>query len=331
LQAEAATKAGDWPLALEAWRTVNATDQARASSFLAEAKAALALNRAGQAVLVLNRTSALDPSNPTPWRLQLELLRVEDRAVEAQAAGWAAYEAVPPASRWGVLRDLTLALLADLPDDLARQTLAKWATADPRAPDHDARVALLQRFATMPRAGDPDRPSRIAELTALLEHDPRHVAGREALVVALADAGEPDLGRTALDAWPEPLRDARYWRLRGRWDVEYNHEPARAVDEFRRALSDLPHDWKTHFRLARALRTLGRDDEAKQEAETVARLREILDPSTLGPRLAADLAPARATDPRALLDLADLCARSGLTRLAEAWRREADAPRDFRP
>jgi tetratricopeptide (TPR) repeat protein len=260
-----------------------------------------------------------------PWRLRLELLRVEDQALEAQAVGWAAYEAVPPAARREVLRDLTLALLADLPDDLARQTLAKWASADPSELDRDARVALLQRFAAMPRAGDPDRATRIAELTVLLERDPRHVPAREALVVALADAGEPDLGRKALEAWPEPLRDARYWRLRGRWDLDYDHQPARAAEALRRALIDLPHDWKTHFRLARALRTLGLEDEAKHEAETVTRLREILEPAVLGPRLAADLDPSRASDPRASRDLAEVCARAGLTRLAEAWSREAFA------
>ena len=321
-RAEAATKAGDWRAALEEWRAVNATDQARASTHLAEAKAALALGRAGQAARALARASALDPSDPTPWRLRLELLRVEDQAVEAQAVGWAAYDAVPPTARRAVLRDLTLALLADLPDDLARRTLAKWAEADPAEPDRDARVALLRRFAAMPREGDPDRATRIAELTAVLASDPRQTSAREALVGALADAGEPDLGRGVLDGWPEPLRDARYWRLRGRWDLEYDHQPARAVEELRRALADLPHDWKTHFRLARALRSLGLEDEAEREAETVARLREILEPAVLGRRLAADLDPARARDPRASSDLADVCVRAGLTRLADAWRRE---------
>ena len=128
-----------------------------------------------------------------------------------------------------------------------------------------------------------------------------------------------------LDAWPEPLRDARYWRLRGRWDLDYDHHPARAVEAFTRALTDLPHDWKTRVRLARALHALGRETASKQEADAVARTREALDPSTLGPRLSADL--ARLDAPSALLDLSDLCACAGLTRLADAWRREAAAAR----
>jgi predicted Zn-dependent protease len=324
-RAEAASKAGDHAGALAAWRAVNASGRARSSTLISEARAALALGRAAEADRALARAAAADPSNPEPWRLRLERFRVEDEALEAREVGWAAYAAVPSTARREVLRDLTLALLADLPEDLVRQTLARWASANPSAPDRDARVALLRRIASMPRSGDPDRGARIAELAALLAADPRHVAAREALAADLADAGEPDRGRAVLDAWPEPLRDARYWRLRGRWDLDYDRHPARAVEAFTRALTDLPHDWKTRVRLARALHALGRETASKQEADAVARTREALDPSTLGPRLSADL--ARLDAPSALLDLSDLCARAGLTRLADAWRREAVAAR----
>ena len=43
-----------------------------------------------------------------------------DLPLEAQRLGWQAFDAVAPASRQSILRELTLALLADLPDDLAR-------------------------------------------------------------------------------------------------------------------------------------------------------------------------------------------------------------------
>ena len=218
-----------------------------------------------------------------------------------------------------MLRDLTLAILADLPDDLARDTLDRWAAADPA--DDDARVARLKRAAAMPRAGDPDRADRVEALAALLARDPGHLAAREALVSDLADAGEPDRGRQVLDAWPAAGRDARYWRLLGRWELDYDRRADAAVSSFRAALAGLPHDWGTHYRLARALRALGDEEAAKQEAEAVGRLREALDPARLGPRLAADL--ERLDEPAAGLDLADLCACAGLTDLADAWRREA--------
>ena len=324
-RAEAASRAGDWPRALAAWREVNSSPKARGETFLAEARAALALGRAAEAETALEKAVKADPSDPEPWRLRLEVLRVEDNPLKAKDVGWAAYAAVPPAERQAVLRELTLALLADLPDDLARRTLTRWATADPSGSDVDARVALLQRYAAMPRSGDPDRLARVGELSALLNAQPDHTSVREALVVTLAEVGDPERGRNVLAAWPEPERDARYWRLRGRWDLEYDHDYEAAIEAFHRVLAELPHDWKTRVRLARALKHLDRDADAEAEANTVARLRELLDPSILGPRLARDLNPSRLDDPTGPNDLADLCAKAGLNRLAEAWRREARA------
>jgi thioredoxin-like negative regulator of GroEL len=178
-------------------------------------------------------------------------------------------------------------------------------------------------MAAMPRGDDPDRASRITELTSLLARAPGDLPTREALIIALADAGEPDRGRVVLDAWPKTARDARYWRLRGRWDLDYDHLPEPASQAFARALADLPQDWKTRFRLARALHALGREDDSRREAEAVGRIREALEAESLGPRLSSDL--DRTDDPVALRDLAGLCARAGLTHLADAWRREADA------
>lgn len=326
VRAEEAARAGDWATALRCWRAVNQTRRARGRTYLAEARACLALDRAGQAERALRRAIAADPADPEPWRLVLELLRVEDRSLEAQRLGWEAYAAVPPSARRGVLRDLTLALLADLPEDLVRDRLDRWVAADPA--DTDAWVARLRRVAasTSPRPGEPDRASRIAALMATLAREPGHLAAREALVADLADGGETGQGRSVLDAWPAGARDdPRYWRLRGRWQLENDHQPDRAVASFERVLTEIPHDGKTHYRLARALQTLGRPAEARRAAETVDRLREVLDPAALGPRLDADL--GRLDDPRSLSDLADLCARAGLARLAAAWRREAGMPR----
>ena len=324
-QAVVASRAGNWAEALIAWRGVNATRLARGATFLAEARAALALGRASEAEKALKKASNLDPTPLEPWRLRLEILRLEDRPLEAQDVGWAAYDAVNPASRREVLEDLTLALLADLKDDIANPALTRWSVAGD-GNDPDARVALLRRLSAMSHADDPPRDDRIAELNAILKKSPGHLDAREVLITALADAGEPEAGRKVLDAWPgdEPARDSRYWRLRGRWDLDFDHNPAQAIEAFRRTLTDLPHDWKTRFRLARALRAAGREPEAREEAEAVGRTRELLDPARLGLRLAADF--QRRDDPKALNDLADLCARAGLTRLAEAWSREADQP-----
>jgi thioredoxin-like negative regulator of GroEL len=320
-EAESAVRAGDWGAALGSWRKLNATSAATGATHLAEARACLSMGRAAQAEQSLRRAIAADPVEVEGWKLLLEILRVEDRTLEAQEVGWAGSERVSPESRRVLLGQLTLALLADLTDERVRTSLRRWIDADPE--DVDARVALLQRIATQPRAADPDRDARLAELEAIVASRPEHLGAREALATALADAGEPERGRAVLDDWPGPEsgRDARYWRLRGRWDLEYDRRPERAVDACRKAVAGLPQDWRSWSRLARALRVLGRDDEAAQAAQAVGRLREVLDPLTLGPRL--DAALAHRDDPAALRELGALAARAGLDRLADAWRAEA--------
>jgi tetratricopeptide (TPR) repeat protein len=118
-----------------------------------------------------------------------------------------------------------------------------------------------------------------------------------------------------------PKHDARYWRLRGRWDLEYDHRPQQAVAALQTALVDLPQDWRSWYRLARALHILGRADESQQATEAVTRIREVLDPLSLEPRLHA--AFDNLDNPAALRDLAAVCKQVGLKQLAEAWLTEA--------
>jgi hypothetical protein len=229
-RAEAAARDGDWITSLKHWRVINATNDANGITHLGEAKACLALGRAMQAEHSLRKSIAADPRNPDPWRLLLEVLHVEDRTIEAIASGWEAYGKVRPDARRLLLRELTFSLLADLPDESVRAALHRWIDAD--ADDVDARIALLQRIAIQPRASDPDRESLLREMESIVASHPGHVPAREALVTALADAGEPDRGRSLLDEWPANARDARFWRLRGRWDLEYDHRPLEAVKAF---------------------------------------------------------------------------------------------------
>jgi thioredoxin-like negative regulator of GroEL len=318
-RAELEASRKDWTAALRDWRELNRSSSASVHSYIGEAKACLALNRALQAERAFIRALAIDPADPEPWLYRLEMLRVEDRLLEAHHVGWAAYDAVPPGARRSILQALTLALLADTPDDLARRTLHQWTIADPD--DAEAYAALFRRMATNPREGDPPRAQRIAILERLLERDPGAVNIREALVIEFADSGEIERGRAVLAAWPESARDARYDRLRGRWDLEFDRTPDEAVKAFQRVLDALPHDWRTRYRLARALRIIKRPDESKVEAERLSRLLEVLDPARLGRRL--DAAIDHLDDPKSRLELADLCDRAGLSRLAGAWRADA--------
>jgi len=298
------------------WRAVNATKAARGITHVEEARACLALGLAVQAEHSLHQAIITDPADPEPWRLLLQILRVEDRTLEALQVGWEAYDQVYPEARRVLLGELTLTLLASLPDERVRTTLQRWVKAD--STDVDAQIALLQRIAAQPRAADPNRASLLTAMEALLAEHPDHITAREALVTALADTGEPERGSSLLDDWPKLARDARYWRLRGRWALEYDHQPNQAVAAFRIALAEFPQDWRSWYRLARTLYILGREVEGRQAAETVSRIREVLDPLVLGARL--DAAFDHLDDPIALRDLAALCERAGLTRLADAWR-----------
>ena len=322
-RAQEAEAAKDWPRALKAYRAVNRSPGARGRTWLGEARAALALDLAAQAETALIRASEADPADPEPWRLRLDILRTEGRTTEAQRVGWSAFAAVAPDARPAILRELTLALLLpdDVPDSRAGDRLDRWAAADPS--DAEALVARRRRMADDPRPGDPGLDAWITTLTAILARDPGQVSTREALAIALDERGEPDRGRAVLAAWPEPSRDARYERLDGRRALDHDRDPARAVAALERAVAELPQDWKARAHLARAYHTLDRPADASREAARVAALRELLDPSTLVPRLASDL--ARPDDPRARADLADLSARAGLARLADAWRREGTA------
>ncbi|QEH31793.1 hypothetical protein OJF2_02580 [Aquisphaera giovannonii] len=315
-RAEDLARAHDWKGAREAWRRINASPGADAASLLGEAKACLAQGLAGQAEGLLLRAADADPSAPEPWLLLLEILRVEDRPGEALRLGRRALDGLDPAGRRDLLRELTFAALTDVPDDNARTYLRRWIDADPF--DMDARIALVRRIAADPRGDDPDRDSRLAELERLAAAHPDHLPAREALITALADAGEADRGRVLLEAWPAGRRDARYWGALGRWELDIERRPDRAAEALARAVAEAPQDWRIHYRLARAYQALRRPDDARREAESVRRIRELLDPLTLGPQLEA--AFARPGDPASALALASLCDRAGLAHLADAWR-----------
>ena len=267
-KAEAAAHAGDWGTALRYWQLINASTTAQGSSYLGEARACLALGQAVQAESALRRAISADPSDPEAWQLLLQTMFIEDRTLEAQRLGWEAYTSIRPEARTGLLRTLTLGMLTDLPNDQIRTMLQRWINADPN--DLNAQIALWQRIALQPRATDPDRPTVLAALEALLAKHSEHIAAREVLITALADAGEPDRGRALLETWPKSMQDARYWRLRGRWDLEYDHHPQHAVSALQTALVDVPQDWRSWYRLARALHIVGRGSESKKATETVS-------------------------------------------------------------
>ncbi len=322
VRAETAAQAGRWEEAQALWKRVNQAPGATADSYRAEARASLGLGRAGQAEAALVKASELDPTRPDPWLMRLEIARMEDRPLEALAISQAAWAVVPPASHRAIAQAVTLALLAGTPEELARETLTRWIHADPA--DLDARAALERIRILNTEPSDPPLDVRISQLEELLSRHPEHTGLREALLLSLAEQGNYERGRTVLEAWPETGKDARYERLAGRWDLDYNEQPALAVDHFRNALRDLPFDWKTHYRLARALQAIGQTEAARRAAVELGRIRERLDPTRLGRQLEETL--GRLDEPASRRSLAELCASVGLDQLAEFWRNDTGRP-----
>jgi tetratricopeptide (TPR) repeat protein len=320
-RAEAAVDAKDWETALALWRKVNASAEASGTTFFQEGRACLALGRAAQAEDALRKAVAAEPEDVGAWLLLAAIYRVEDRRIDSMKLLRNALGPIAPADRARLLREVTLTILTELPDDFARTTLERWLAADPA--DVEAEAALLRRIGSDPRSDDPAREARLDRLEELNARNPDRPNVREALAITLADGRDDDDFRAVLDAWPADARDARYWRLKGRLSLDVDRRPEPAADAFRRALAETPHDWRSHYGLARALMQLNRPEEAANEARTVSRIREAIDPLTLGPSLDAivthlDREAARAS-------FADLCARVGLDRLAQAWR-SAPAP-----
>ena len=320
-EARVATDARDWPRAYAAWHGWNATGAGTAATWLLEAQLAADLGQSRAAAHLAARVNQVDPTRLGAWTIQLNRLRVLDHPAEALRVGLAALEQIrTPEDRRRILQATVLATLAEVPDAEARAELDRWIAADPS--DLDARAARMSRIAANPHPDDPDRATRIDRLQAILDRHPDATATRAALIVALADSGAVDRGRSLLTTWPAADRDDRFDRLQARWDLEYDHQPSRAATGFRRALVATPHDWRPHYGLARALRILGQTVAAETEALAVARLRERLDPIPLGARLTADF--ARIDDgstpetTAALADLAALCRSVGLTDLAHA-------------
>jgi tetratricopeptide (TPR) repeat protein len=329
-RAEAEAARGDWPAALTLWRALNRTTSADGRSWMGEARACLALGRAAQAERALNQAIAHAPGDPEPWLIRLELIRLENRTLDAMRVGWAAYQAVPAGSRREVLSALTLALLTEPPADLARATLDRWIRADPADLDAlAARLALDRRLGPDPDPTAAAPEDRIKTLARILEREPGHIAARETLVQTWLDLGEPDPARALLDAWPPSGRDARYQRLVGRLAQDFDRRPDLAAASYRQVLAALPHDWNTRYRLSLALQALNQNAEARQAAEQVAQLREILAPEPLGHVLNPAL--SHLDNPSSRRTLADLCARVGLSRLSHAWRLDGDSPASQRP
>ena len=324
-RAEAATRARDWPAALAAWqgRATGPAARPPGPSWPRPAPPSPSTARPtpGRA---LERASEADPTDAEVWRARLDLLRVLDRPLEALRLGQAAERPSRPRADAAIL-----AL-----DDPRRAGRA----ARRRGPEA-ASIAGSPPTPTTSTPGSPAWPGSPPTPTPATPTAPPGSPSCRRSSGATRATSPP--ARPCSSPWPTPASPTGAARSSTPGPTPpatpgttgsggAGTSTTTTGPTARPSLT--PGPWPTsrttgrsHYGLARAFRALGRDPEARAEAEAVARLRERLDPAALGPRLADDL--ARLDDPRALLDLAALCEGVGLAGLAEAWRREALARR----
>ncbi len=309
-RAQRLAERGRWSDALEAWRIVNEATEADTDSRIAHAEAAIAVGRPGEAESALRPLLEARTPRPRAWTLMLDLLRIQERRDEALMLTRRGLDTVDLEHTPVLLRAGVQAVLTDVPDDQVRTTLRAWMAAEPDAPH--AEIAYQRQIARRPRLDDPSAEDRADRLWDLVRAWPEFAPARIALVEALADAGRPLEARPVLEDWPETAASTGHQRIRGRWALEFEGAPGLAVEALEPVVDRVPHDWKSRYRLARALRLLGHTNRARIEARRVFLTRERLEPNELRPLL------RQLDDGMPVPDLAQRLRDVGLTRLAKA-------------
>ncbi len=290
-------------------------DSIKPEDQLSWATAALRADHPGAALGVLEAWKKTNPDKPDGWLLILDLARIlgsSDMMMENtnQILKINSVNRSTP-----VLLASTLGLLTDLDQLEVRKRLNKWSASELESPL--ARAYLLLRYAENPLPEDPPRDLRIEQARVLASRYPDSIAVFTALIETLFNGGYYQEAMEVLDKWPlEHRSGTAYHRLQGRrlQDVEGKHRDA--VGEYQEALKFMPHDWKTRYRLARALAASGKTEESRNEARRMSEIRESLDPIQLGELLKSALPKGRSPEPDRLVGLLK---KIGLNPLADAW------------
>ena len=314
---QTATKNNQFSLAETNWQKLNRAKPAAitAQDRIAWATAALRADHPGAALAILDEWKNTSAETPDGWLLILDLLRVLGDA-DLFAAQLEILLQSPAAMRSpSVLSSATLGLLTDLDQAEVRSRLTRWVENEPDQPL--AQAALLLRYAQNPLPEDPSRDIRLAQARKLLQLFPDSWMARSALVETLFNSGLYDEAAGVLQTWPQNARQTTAWhRLEGRRLQDQAQKPAAAIAEFQQVLKWMPQDWKTRYRLARALMAAGMADEARRQARRMTEIREMLDPTALEPILKRAMPKGQPPEPPALIELLQ---RLELEKLATGW------------
>ncbi|MFM7132518.1 MAG: tetratricopeptide repeat protein [bacterium] len=280
------------------------------------ATAALRADHPSVALRLMEQWSAKSPDKPEGWVIFLDLLRVlgqTDRMIELteQIATNEIARRSPE-----VLMTATLGLLTDLDPALIRQRLARWEAAEPG--ESLAAAALLQRYNENPLPDDPSRDIRLQSAANLLQKYPESIDIRQALVEMQLTSGQFEEAGKLLQAWPTSAKNtAGYHRLQGRYLQDARQDYQNAIASFEMVIQKASYDWKTRYRLARALKAVGKEKEAAFESARMLEIREMLDPTRLEPIIRQAFPKGKSPEPAQIITLFN---HIGFNSLARSWQ-----------
>jgi tetratricopeptide (TPR) repeat protein len=320
LRIKAAIHRNDRATAASLFGQLEGSDAEIASARLEQGRLLQDLDRLGEAEGAFRAAIARSPASYAPRKALIGILGLERRGADQEAELWDLIEHAGPRTE---VRAEALCLLARggpvIPAETLRvgedegAALDRASRADPDNPYILAALAFFLR-----NRGKLDEARRL--LTPwFLEHGDEPPVGDEYLALLL-DEGRADEAGELLGTTDGPgdshAASGRRSLLRGVWQSMRGRH-ADATKAFRLAVLDDPKDHEPRYRLAQALRAVGRPEEAEPAqawVETARALRQV----------AAHIDYA-VPDPAAVSHAAELCRAMGRVREADAWSSVAAA------
>lgn len=240
------------------------------------------LKRGARAESALRRALAVKSDFHAAHLLLLDLFLMERRVEDARPIVLEACKSANAQTRFAALRNWFYIEFAEVPTDQIEPLLVQMLHNDPD--DEGAAIALAR--ISHGRA-------RLEEARHALEKTgAQSLQARALLALCYIELGLAAQANALLDQWPDTLRDAQYWWLKG-LDLQVNHSRwADAIACFRRVLELQPDRREVHHGIATCLLRIGKRDEAEEVRKEVERLQSILDFHSV-----AELIAAVATSP----------------------------------
>jgi tetratricopeptide (TPR) repeat protein len=257
--------------------------------------------------------------NRIKQRAQGDLLNIyllEERWREAEELLWAMYRAWPPLDEDS--KPLLVALMGLAFNRTAPEsgvaTLEKFVRQNSN--DDQARLALGRYLIQLGRTGEGQ-----ALIEQCLRRQPLDVRTRSFWIWCLYELGDADAASEALRELPPGWEDfAELWTYRARAQYDLGEYQASATT-CRKALERYPWDRQAHFQLGRALRRLGEREDSERHDQTADGLRKVEERRLT---LFEDVTLRRSRPtPDECQELAEICVKTGMPRLAREWARFA--------